>query len=281
MRLVRSIGCARRAVSELQHPRVLVPTMGALHRGHVALLEKARKIARRRSGSVLVSIFINPAQFGPGEDFTRYPRTLASDLAICRAADVALVFAPSAQAMYDPHRSTGITETALSRGLCGASRPGHFPGVCTVVAKLFHILSPDAALFGEKDWQQLAIIRRMVADLDFPVEVLSAPTVREADGLAFSSRNAYLPTEERALAPGVYAALRKAAAEAPTPASAAKLARKLIGKIPGARIDYVEGVDAATLTPTQRVDRPARLAAAVYFGTTRLIDNIPFPTPKP
>lgn len=276
MKLVRTIASARRATVALAPPRILVPTMGALHRGHVALIEQARRRAGAK-GTVQVSIFINPAQFGPAEDFTRYPRMLATDLRACRSAGADLIFAPSAEEMYDIHRSVSIAESPLSTRLCGASRPGHFAGVCTVVAKLFNILTPDAALFGEKDWQQLVIIRRMVADLDFPVKVLSHPTIREADGLALSSRNAYLTASERAAAPGICAALKKAAAESPTPAAAARLARKLIQRIPGARVDYVEGVDASTLASTIRTDRPARLAAAVYFGDTRLIDNIPFP----
>jgi pantoate--beta-alanine ligase len=182
---LRSNSCAKK------NRRILVPTMGALHAGHVSLIRLARKNAGR-NGEVVVSIFVNPLQFEPGSDFSRYPRPESADEEICRAEGVDLIFRPLPDEIYFTDRSTFVEETALSERLCGASRPGHFRGVCTVVAKLFHLLAPAAALFGEKDFQQLAIIRRMVRDLDFPVEIIAGPTIREADGLALSSRNQYL-----------------------------------------------------------------------------------------
>lgn len=192
-------------------PVVLVPTMGALHQGHLDLVREAKRLAGDL-GRVAVSIFVNPLQFGPGEDLDRYPRTLESDVAGCREAGADLVFAPSNSQIYHPDRSVQIIEQSLSKVLCGASRPGHFDGVCTVVAKLFNLFQPDAAVFGKKDFQQLAIIRRMVRDLDIPVRLHGMETVREADGLAMSSRNRYLTAEERAQAPALRASLEKALA---------------------------------------------------------------------
>jgi pantoate--beta-alanine ligase len=247
--------------------------MGALHEGHEALIRRARGLAGRR-GTVVVSIFVNPTQFGPNEDLAAYPRPWKHDVAKCRRSGADAIYAPDAAAMYFPDRSVVVSESRLSRVLCGRSRPGHFEGVCTVVAKLFLAVGPDVAVFGEKDWQQLAIIRRMVRDLDFPVEIVGHPTVREADGLAKSSRNAYLTAEERRVAPGIQAALQ-AAAQRRTPASIAATARRAIERLPGARVDYVEVVDAATLEPVRSLRRPARLAAAVFLGRARLIDNIP------
>ncbi len=246
--------------------------MGALHRGHAQLIRRARKLAGRQ-GTVIVSIFVNPTQFGPKEDFAGYPRTFRRDESLCRECGADLIFSPSAAQMYQPDRSVFVEESSLSRFLCGASRPGHFRGVCTVVAKLFQILRPDAAVFGEKDWQQLAIIRRMVRDLDFPVRIVGHPTVRESDGLALSSRNAYLTPEERAVAPAIHAAMRVAALNR-SPAAILKAGRRLIGKVPGARIDYLELVDAETLEPARNRLRRTRLAAAVFLGRARLIDNI-------
>lgn len=258
-------------------PVVLVPTMGALHRGHAALVEAARSRAGQR-GTVVVSIFVNPSQFGPGEDFSRYPRPLDDDLALCRGLGADAVFAPSADEMYPPGDSTAVEETRLSSGLCGARRPGHFRGVCTVVAKLFQILRPDAAIFGEKDYQQLAVIRRMVRDLFFPVEIIGHPTVREADGLALSSRNRYLGPADRTLAASFPAALLAAKALAGTgEARADKLlavARDGIARGTGREPQYVELVAADDLAPLAALDRPAVLAAAVLIGETRLIDNV-------
>jgi pantoate--beta-alanine ligase len=254
--------------------RVLVPTMGALHPGHVSLIRLARKHAGPE-GDVAVSIFVNPLQFEPGSDFSRYPRPETADEEICRAEGVDLVFRPAPDEMYAEDRSTYVEETSLSERLCGASRPGHFRGVCTVVAKLFHLLAPQAAVFGEKDFQQLAIIRRMVRDLNFPIEIIAGPTVRESDGLALSSRNQYLTPPERAQAPIIRAALTAAAAGRET--SAAKILAEVRGKIesaPLARIDYAEIVGADDLQPRATVKPRSLLAVAVCFGTTRLIDNI-------
>ncbi len=256
-------------------PLVLVPTMGALHAGHEALIVHARKLAGE-DGLVAVSIFVNPTQFGPKEDLSRYPRPWKKDVAICRRLGVDLIFAPDVKAMYRPDASIAIDEHLLSRHLCGASRPGHFSGVCTVVAKLFLILLPDAAVFGEKDWQQLAIIRRLVRDLNIPVKVVAHPTFREDDGLALSSRNAYLTPEERSVAPGIHAALQKARGKK-TARAVLATGRRLLGKIPGARLDYLELVDAETLQPVRDFRRRTRLATAVFLGRTRLIDNVGIP----
>ncbi len=254
--------------------RILVPTMGALHAGHVSLIRLARKHAGEK-GEVAVSIFVNPLQFEPGSDFSRYPRPEAADEKVCRREGVDVVFRPTPNEMYFPDRSTSVEETKLSERLCGASRPGHFRGVCTVVTKLFHLLVPDAAVFGEKDFQQLAIIRRMVRDLDFPVEIIPGPTVRERDGLALSSRNQYLSTEERAQAPIIRQALLEAAQTEET--SARKILTAVREKIESAslaRIDYAELVGADDLQPRLTIEPRSLLAVAVFFGKTRLIDNI-------
>jgi pantoate--beta-alanine ligase len=275
MRIANTPGSAREYRARANRPVVLVPTMGALHEGHAALIRCARKLAGRK-GSVAVSVFVNPIQFGPKEDFAKYPRSWARDLKTCRAWGADLVFRPSVEQMYRDDRSVFVEESSLSRYLCGASRPGHFRGVCTVVAKLFLILRPDIAIFGEKDWQQLAIIRRMVRDLDFPVRIVGHPTVREPDGLAMSSRNDYLTSEERAVAPGIYAALRMAA-EAKRAGDILKAGRRMIEQIPGVKIDYLELVDAETVEPTRKFSGPTRLAVAVFLGKARLIDNIAVP----
>jgi pantoate--beta-alanine ligase len=251
---------------------VLVPTMGALHAGHAALIDAARAHAGA-DGTVVVSIFVNPTQFGPNEDLAKYPRTMEADLAMCAAHGADAVFAPSADAMYPPGDSTFVDETGLSRGLCGAQRPGHFRGVCTVVAKLFNIIRPHAAIFGEKDYQQLAIIRRMARDLFFGLEIIGHPTVREADGLAMSSRNRHLDADERKRAAAFPAALSAAAGES-DPAQIVARAKALISAGTGAEPQYVDLVDAGTLAPLAALDRPAVLAAAVKIGETRLIDNV-------
>lgn len=253
-------------------PGVLVPTMGALHEGHLELIRLARRKAGR-GGAVAVSIFVNPIQFDRREDLNAYPRELDADLERCRREGVDLVFAPAPDAMYHPDRSVTVIERSLSHTLCGAARPGHFDGVCTVVLKLFHLLRPTAAVFGEKDFQQLAIIRRMVRDLDVPVEILALPTVREPDGLALSSRNARLTPGQRADAPRIRRALL-AAAEETDPASILDTARAGIDS-PLNRIDYLELVDAETLQAAADLSRPALLATAVFYGDTRLIDNLP------
>jgi pantoate--beta-alanine ligase len=253
-------------------PRVLVPTMGAFHPGHVSLMQKAREIAGA-DGTVIVSIFVNPIQFDRAADLAAYPRPMESDLAACESAGVNVVFAPDAGAMYFPDRSVTVTETLLSRDLCGASRPGHFDGVCTVVLKLFLLTGCDAAVFGEKDFQQLAIIRRMVRDLDVPVEIVACPTVRESDGLAMSSRNTRLTPAQRADAPLIFKALRTAAT-LPTPPEILASAKAAIESSPLTRIDYLSLVDAETLQPAATLERAAILAAAVFFGDVRLIDHV-------
>src|ERR1051326_4502826 len=254
--------------------RVLVPTMGALHKAHGELIRVARERAGK-DGEVVASIFVNPLQFEPGSDYERYPRPEKEDEELCRKLDVDLLFRPNVKEMYPSDRSVFVEEDSLSSLLEGKSRPGHFRGVCTVVAKLFNMLAPDAAVFGEKDFQQLAIIRRMVRDLGYKIDIVAVPTVREADGLACSSRNAYLNPEERKQA----AVLRKAllAAKESGKKSAKEivdLARRMIGQASLARIDYVDLVDGATLQPIDSIKTNSVLAVAVYFGKTRLIDNI-------
>jgi len=251
--------------------------MGALHAGHVALLERARKLAGS-TGTVVASIFVNPTQFGPKEDLSRYPRTLAEDRRKCEAAGVDYLFAPEPAAMYGEGFSTWVEESSLSKVMCGASRPGHFRGVCTVVTKLFHLIAPDVAVFGKKDAQQLAIIRRMVADLDFQVRVVGVPTVRESDGLALSSRNRYLNPQERRQAVVLRRALLAARASVAhgerSPEAVAAQVAATIGEAPLAKIDYVKVVDAATLEPPGEGSRLWLIAVAVFFGSTRLIDNV-------
>ena len=257
--------------------RVLVPTMGALHRGHGELIRMARDAAGPM-GEVVVSIFVNPLQFGPGGDYEKYPRPEAADDEFCRNAGVDILFRPPVEEMYAADFSISVEENSLANTLCGRSRPGHFRGVCTVVTKLFHLLSPDAAVLGEKDFQQLAIIRRMVRDLNFPVEIIGAPTVREADGLAFSSRNQYLNTEERAQASVLQRGLQEGrhafGAGGRSAEGILDAARNIIATAPLARIDYLELVNADTLQPVAEADRNSLLAVAAFFGQTRLIDNV-------
>ena len=253
---------------------VLVPTMGALHKAHGELIRAAREAAGK-DGEVAVSIFVNPLQFEPGSDYKRYPRPEKADEEFCRDAGVDLLFRPAADEVYENDRSTFVEETSLSSPLEGKSRPGHFRGVCTVVAKLFNILAPDAAVFGEKDFQQLSIIRRMVRDLNFKIEIIAVPTVRDEDGLACSSRNQYLNSDERKQALVLYKALRAAAKSGEKSASdVVALARKVINEAPLARIDYVALVDARTLQPIKMAGPNNVLLLAVFFGKTRLIDNI-------
>ena len=254
--------------------RVLVPTMGALHKAHGELIRVARQAAGK-DGEVAVSIFVNPLQFEPGSDYKRYPRPEKADEEFCSSAGVDLLFRPSAEEVYADNRSTFVEETSFSRTLEGKSRPGHFRGVCTVVAKLFNILVPDAAVFGEKDFQQLTIIRRMVRDLNFNIDIIAVPTVRDEDGLACSSRNQYLNSDEREQAPVLHKALRAAANSGKKSASEiVALARKVINEASLARIDYVEFVDAQTLQPVDMAGPNNVLLLAVFFGKTRLIDNI-------
>jgi len=254
--------------------RVLVPTMGALHKAHGELIRVAREAAGK-DGEVAVSIFVNPLQFEPGSDYERYPRPEKVDEEFCRSAGVDLLFRPSAEEVYPNDRSTFVEESFLSNTLEGKSRPGHFRGVCTVVAKLFNILAPDAAVFGEKDFQQLAIIRRMVRDLNFNIDIIAVPTVRDEDGLACSSRNQYLNPEERKQAVVLYKALL--AAKNPSKKSASDvvaLAQRVINEARLARIDYAEVADAETLQPVEMVGANSVLLLALFFGKTRLIDNI-------
>jgi pantoate--beta-alanine ligase len=254
---------------------VLVPTMGALHRGHLELIRVAREHAGQ-DGEVAVSIFVNPLQFEPGSDFEKYPRPELTDENVCRDAGVNVLFRP--RDMYFDDRSVYIEETSLSSGLCGASRPGHFRGVCTVVGKLFNLLAPDAAVFGEKDYQQLAIIRRMVRDLNFPIEIIGMPTVREADGLALSSRNQYLNADERAQATVLYRGMNRAKELADGGQKSVRglidVAKDVIASAKGARVDYISIVDADNLQPLETLRSNAVIALAVFIGKTRLIDNL-------
>lgn len=253
----------------------LVPTMGALHEGHYSLL----RAARGECAFVVVSIFVNPLQFGPAEDLAAYPRTEAEDLAGCQAHGADAVFIPSVPEMYPGRCLTEVSVPGLAGGLCGRSRPGHFAGVCTVVAKLFNIVLPDRAYFGAKDYQQAAIIRRMATDLNFPTQIVVCPTVREADGLAMSSRNKYLSPAERASAGALYEALRlaeKLILEHHPPAGEviAAVRQHISRKLPEGVIDYVEIVDPDGLEGVQGTSGRALVALAVRLGKARLIDNI-------
>jgi pantoate--beta-alanine ligase len=275
--VIRDRGELRRWIAALQAARLrlgLVPTMGALHAGHLSLLDHARPGSDR----VAVSIFVNPLQFGPGEDLERYPRDLDGDLRQLETAGCDLVFAPSPGTMYAPEARTTVQVTELEDVLCGRSRPGHFRGVATVVAKLFHLLEPQVAVFGQKDAQQAIVLRRMVRDLDWPLELRFAPIVREADGLALSSRNRYLGPEERAEAHLLQAALRRAraaleAGERRAPA-VLEAARRVLAGGSRVRVDYVELVDTERLRPLEIVAGQVLLAVAAWVGGTRLIDNL-------
>ena len=252
----------------------LVPTMGYLHAGHLSLVDAAR----RDGHFVVVSLFVNPTQFGPHEDYDRYPRDTAGDLQKCEQAGVELVFMPEVAAMYPPDAATTVHVARLTDTLCGPCRPGHFDGVATVVAKLFNIVQPDAAYFGQKDAQQLAVIRRMVRDLDFPLRIVGCPTVREPDGLAMSSRNAMLSPDERQRATALYRALATARQRIYTGEreSAAVVAamRDVINAVHPTKIDYISIVDPETMQPVDRISGPVLIALAVRLGATRLIDNL-------
>jgi pantoate--beta-alanine ligase len=257
--------------------RGLVPTMGALHKAHGELIRVARQAAGQ-DGEVAVSIFVNPLQFEPGSDFERYPRPEKADEEFCRNAGVDFLFRPPVEEVYSTDRSTFVEETSLSSRLESESRAGHFRGVCTVVAKLFNIVAPDAAVFGEKDFQQLAIVRRMVRDLNFNIDIIAVPTIREKDGLACSSRNQYLNPDERKQATVLYKALDAAANAGKKSANdIVALARQVISEAPLARIDYVELVDAESLQPIEMAGPNSVLLLAVFLGKTRLIDNIRLP----
>ncbi len=252
-----------------------VPTMGFLHDGHASLLREGR----RRGDVLVLSIFVNPTQFGPSEDLERYPRDLQRDLEIARAAGVDLVWTPTPEQVYPPGYATYVNVEGFTDGLCGASRPGHFRGVTTVVCKLFNVVQPDVALFGEKDFQQLAVIRRMTADLNLPVEVVGLPIVREADGLAMSSRNVYLSAGERqqalALSKGLALARRLAASGERDSEAILAAVRALVAAGPDARIDYVQICHRETLREQQLITADSVLLLAVFVGKTRLIDNGP------
>jgi len=251
----------------------LVPTMGCFHEGHLSLM----RLAARRADLVVVSLFVNPLQFGPGEDFAAYPRTFDDDCAAARRTGVHVLFAPDRGACYPPDFRTTVSVSGLTEGLCGASRPGHFDGVTTVVAKLFNIVKPRAAVFGEKDFQQLAVIRAMVRDLNWDVEIIAHPIVREADGLAMSSRNRYLSAAERDSALCLSRAIARgrelAAAGETVSRRVTDELRALICADPVVTVDYIEIVHARTLRPEETIGPESVLALAVKIGTTRLIDN--------
>lgn len=273
MRVARSLAELQQALRELQGrgPLGFVPTMGALHAGHAALLERS---ARENAVSAL-SIFVNPTQFGPNEDLSRYPRPLEKDLELARAAGTQLVFVPAVEDIYPPGFSTFVEGNHVAEPLCGARRPGHFRGVCTVVLRLLNLFQPRRAYFGEKDLQQYLVLRRMVEDLAVDVELVPCATVREADGLALSSRNVYLSSEERALAPRIYQGLRRAAdAFGQGESRPQKLLDVASQGLESFRIDYLELRSLPDLGPLAEAKKPCALLVAAFLGKTRLIDNI-------
>ena len=285
MRIVTSVAAMQRLAKKWQRAGTrigFVPTMGYLHEGHLNLMRLARRRAGK-TGRVVVSIYVNPAQFGPGEDISRYPRNLKRDLRLCRAEGVDAVFAPNDKEMY-PGRaggrySTCVVEERLSRGMEGASRPGHFRGVTTIVAKLFNLVQPDVAVFGAKDYQQAAVIKRMVQDLNFPVRIVVMQTLREPDGLAMSSRNKYLKGHWRARSVVLWrsiqqarASVRKSSKPVPVAPFKARL-KKLIEHESAARLDYIEFFDPETLVSVSKAGRGTHMALAAFVGKTRLIDN--------
>ncbi len=268
---IREAVCAARKAGQTV---ALVPTMGALHQGHGKLIERARD----DSGLLVVSIFVNPLQFGPGEDYSRYPRTLEADLEFCRARQVDIVFSPEPSELYPNPQKTFVQVEEIPSELCGRSRPGHFRGVATVVLKLFNIVQPDRAYFGEKDAQQLRVIEQMAVDLNLPIEIVPVPTVREGDGLAVSSRNRYLTADQRRSAPLLYQALNAAyQALCSGEREAAKIlaaSEAVLARDPAVRKEYLEVVDASLMTPVATVAGPVRIAGAVWLDRTRLIDNL-------
>jgi pantoate--beta-alanine ligase len=300
MQVVSSVAAMQRLAKKWQRAGTkigLVPTMGYLHTGHLSLVKRARKLVSK-TGKVVVSIYVNPTQFGPKEDLSRYPRDLKRDLKLCRDEGVDIVFTPSDQEMYSgtgvsPVRSkskrltggtpmplqhsTYVVEEKLSQGMEGASRPGHFRGVATIVAKLFNITQPDVAVFGAKDFQQAAVIKRMTRDLNFPIKIDISPTFREPDGLAMSSRNKYLEGDLRRQGVVLWHAIQKAQAmvkKSPVPAEKLRAElKKLIESEPAPKLDYVEFFDPETLAPLTKVGRGAQMALAVFVRKARLIDN--------
>ena len=284
MRIVTTVSAMQRLALAWRRegtPVGFVPTMGYLHEGHISLVKKARQIVKAE-GVVVVSIFVNPTQFAPSEDLTNYPRDLLKDKELCRAASVDVLFVPDAEQLYpstDSTYSTWVVEDLVSRGMEGASRPTHFRGVATVVAKLFNLVLPGVAVFGAKDFQQAAVIQKMVQDLNFPVKIVVAPTVRDKDNLALSSRNKYLNPDERLQAPVLHQAILKAREKlkkAPASASADDLKRELAAFIhtqPSAKVDYIEFFDPLSLQPLTQLRPGCHMALAVYIGKTRLIDN--------
>lgn len=282
LELIESIGTLRERLAEMSpaapkhqvQRRALVPTMGALHAGHAALIDAAR----RDGGVVVVSIFVNPLQFNNKDDLARYPRTLDADVAFCREHGVDLVFAPSAAEVYPQTQECSVDVGRLADHLCGPFRPGHFRGVATVVLKLFDMVQPDRAYFGEKDAQQLAIIQRLVADFNLPITVVGVPTVREADGLAMSSRNRHLSAGERRLAVCLYQSLlearRRISSGEKRSAAIVQAAAAVIPNSDGLKLEYLEIVDPSTMQPVDEINGPVRVAGALWVGATRLIDNL-------
>ena len=275
MKIVGTVKEVREQVKEWKKQGLsvgFVPTMGYLHEGHKSLMDAARK----GNDKVVVSIFVNPMQFGPTEDLATYPRDLDHDAALCESAGVDLIFHPEAEEMYEKDFCSFVDMTGLTEGLCGKTRPIHFRGVCTVVNKLFNIVTPDYAYFGQKDGQQLAVIKRMVRDLNMDIEIVGCPIIREEDGLAKSSRNTYLSSEERkaALILSKTVALGKELAKTEKDANkVVEAMKKNIETEPLAKIDYVEAVDALSMAPVEKLEGTCMLAMAVYIGKTRLIDN--------
>lgn len=274
---VRKIREVRHHLAAVRHQNRkigLVPTMGALHSGHASLIQRAAS----DSDFVVVSIFVNPLQFGPGEDYLRYPRPIEKDLEVCAQMGADLVFLPEVAEVYAAEQRVFVDVTRLGDHLCGPFRPGHFRGVATVVAKLFNIVQPQRAWFGEKDFQQLCIIRRMVQDLDFDVEIVPVPTYREADGLAMSSRNAYLDSDDRTAAPALYRALTIARSMIENgerkPGVVKDCASRIFAEHPRIRPQYFEIVDPIELQPVDEISSEVRIAGAVWLGKTRLIDNV-------
>jgi pantoate--beta-alanine ligase len=277
IKIVRTVRDLRKATAKWRsrgHSVGLVPTMGALHAGHISLV----KLAKKKADKAVVSIFVNPTQFAANDDLSRYPRDEPGDLGKLDDANADLVWAPSVEEMYPEGFSTGVKAGSAAKELEGVFRPGHFDGVATVCAKLFNQVTPDVAIFGEKDFQQLAVLRQMVRDLDMPLKLIGAQTKRDADGLALSSRNAYLSPEERTIAPALHAAISALAKDvangADVPAGVANAKRQVIAA-GFSKIDYIEVRDAATLRPASTEDgRSLRVLAACWLGKTRLIDNV-------